>query len=520
MQEITQTRCRNYGMRRTSDRNIKNKKSLMKTSLTIKISLITIINLAFFQHSLVIGETSSQYSLGEVLVSYPDTSCFNADSILKKAILVDDYIRLVKHPDYWNNTYVGGKSRPSNIWTRGVFYEGHMELYYLNKDTALYNYAYLWAKSHNWEMAYTSNTTTSADNQCCGQTYLELYKLEPDAAKIKNVKSCIDYNISTGKFNYWWWIDAIQMSMPVYALLGQITQDTKYYNYMYKLYNHSKNVEGDSGLYNKADGFWWRDKNFDPPKVNGNGKQIYWSRGNGWVYAALARVLKTIPSIDTNYKEYLEDFLSMSRALVACQREDGFWNSNLADPNEYGGKETSGTSMFVYGLAWGLNNGILDRGTYLMAAKKGWTALSRDAIHDNGFIGWMQGTGDDPSDDQPLGYDKVPNFEDYGAGCVLLAAAESYKLAATIEKEDSIPTGISNPIFPLFTKIISYGSEVRVINAGDSFLIIYNTSGIMVHQGKTSDNEPFIVETTNWPEGIYIVKIFGKTGNKVMKFRK
>ena len=29
---------------------------------------------------------------------------------------------------------------------------------------------------------------------------------------------------------------------------------------------------------------------------------------------------------------------------------------------------------------------------------------------------------------QPLSYDRVPDFEDYGTGCFLLGAAEYYKL--------------------------------------------------------------------------------------------
>lgn len=492
----------------------------MKKYLNANISLISFLILASFSPSIIRAETKTNNFSEEALFSFPDTSGFQSDSILKMAILVDDYIRLVKHPDYWNNTKVGGTTRPSNIWTRGVFYEGHMALYYVHKDTTLYNYAYNWAKSHNWEMGYKRNTTTDGDNQCCGQTYLELYKLAPDPAKLKTVKSCIDYNINTGIFNYWWWIDAIQMSMPVYALLGQITQDTIYYNYMYKLYSHTKNVEGGSGLFNKADGFWWRDKNFDPPKVNSNGKQIYWSRGNGWVYAALTRVLNTIPPTETHYNEFLNDYLAMSRSLIACQREDGFWNPSLADPNEYGGKETSGTSMFVFGLAWGLNNGILDRETYLMAAKKGWTAISRDAIHNNGFIGWMQGTGDDPSDDQPLSYDKVPNFEDYGAGCVLLAAAESYKLACLLEREDSLQNGLSNIKPANSIKLVTKNDRMLLYNAGASKVYVFDTSGILRHQATLSDEANYTIETAGWPSGVYVVRIEDIKKVQVLKYLK
>jgi rhamnogalacturonyl hydrolase YesR len=109
------------------------------------------------------------------------------------------------------------------------------------------------------------------------------------------------------------------------------------------------------------------------------------------------------------------------------QREDGFWNVSLHDPTNFGGKETTGTSLFIYGFAWGIRNGILDKDKYLPVVKKSWKALSA-AVHKNGFLGYVQGTGKEPKDSQPVGYDKMPNFEDFGLGCFLLAGAEVYKL--------------------------------------------------------------------------------------------
>ena len=49
-------------------------------------------------------------------------------------------------------------------------------------------------------------------------------------------------------------------------------------------------------------------------------------------------------------------------------------------------------------------------------------------LHDNGFLGYVQGTGKEPKDSQPVGYDVEPDFDDYGLGCFLLAGAEVYRL--------------------------------------------------------------------------------------------
>lgn len=182
------------------------------------------------------------------------------------------------------------------------------------------------------------------------------------------------------------------------------------------------------GLYNKKDGLWWRDASFLPPYKEPNGQDCYWSRGNGWVVAALVRVMINLPKNDPHQKEYLETYREMMKALLPLQREDGFWNVSLHDPNHFGGKETSGTALFVYGMAWGVNNGILKSKKYLPAIIIGWNALANEAVHENGSLGYVQGTGKEPKDGQPVTDTSKPDFEDYGLGCFLLASSEVYKL--------------------------------------------------------------------------------------------
>jgi unsaturated rhamnogalacturonyl hydrolase len=144
------------------------------------------------------------------------------------------------------------------------------------------------------------------------------------------------------------------------------------------------------------------------------------------LYACLPRY--QIPKDAPHRKQYEDDFKAMAAALAPIQRKDGFWNASLHDPTNYGGKETSGTSLFVYGMAWGINNGYLDAKKYQPIITKGWNGMVKEAVHENGFLGYMQGTGKEPKDGQPVTYTSVPNFEDYGLGCFLLAGSEVYKL--------------------------------------------------------------------------------------------
>lgn len=223
-----------------------------------------------------------------------------------------------------------------------------------------YDYAVDWGEKHKWGLR-DGVQTRNADNQCCGQTYFDLFLINKKPGRIKDIKTCIDNTVQSDKSDDWNWIDALQMAMPIYVRLGVIYNDTAYFRKMYDLYSFAKYKHGDSGLYNPQDHLWWRDADFDPPYKEPNGEDCYWSRGNGWVVAALVRTLQQLPKNDPHYNEYLQDFKDMIAALLPIQREDGFWNVSLHDPTNFDGKELTGTALFTYGMAWGINNGVLDK---------------------------------------------------------------------------------------------------------------------------------------------------------------
>ena len=366
----------------------------------------------FLLMSLVCGSISAQ--------GLPDRK-----ETLETLIKVNNYF-MKKYADYRTPSY-NGIIRTSNIWTRGVYYEGLMALHSVFPREEYYDYAYQWADYHKWGMR-NGNTTRNADDQCCGQVYIELYNICPDPEMIKNIKVNIDMVVNTPQVNDWWWVDAIQMAMPIYAKLGKLTGERKYTDKMWELYSYTRNEYAKNGLFNPKDGLWWRDHDFVPPYKEPNGEDCYWSRGNGWAYAALVRVLEEIPADEVHRTDYVNDFLAMSKAIKKCQRKDGFWNVSLHDETNFGGKETSGTALFVYGMAWGVRNGLLDKKEYLPVLLKAWNAMVQDAVHPDGCLGYVQGTGKEPKDGQPVTYDKIPDFEDYGIGCFLLAGTEVYKL--------------------------------------------------------------------------------------------
>lgn len=402
-------------------------------------------------------------------------------SILSAMETANDYF-IAKYPDAGIPTFVK-KMRPSNLWTRGVYFEGLSALMDLEKQLsekaenaneeaesrkrkekfdAYYKYISDWGTAHKWTPR-NGVTTRDADDYCCSQTYLDMYMLHEKTDKgsrndqylqptVECMRNLMDNDASIGD---WTWIDAIQMGLPVWAKLARIShlkgnddEAAKYMERGWKMYACSRN-ELAGGLWNPADGLWWRDKDFVAPYREPNGEDCYWSRGNGWVYAALVRTMdammigkkskdyteyvdekkwKRIKAMSANYKDYEADFKAMSRALLKCQREDRFWNVSLHDESNFGGKELTGTALFVYGMAWGVRHGILPRGEYLPVIADTWNAMVKECLHSNGFLGYVQGTGKEPKDSQPVGYDNEPDFDDFGLGCFLLAGYEVYKL--------------------------------------------------------------------------------------------
>lgn len=360
--------------------------------------------------------------------------------ILEKMRRVNDYF-MADWPDV-GKPIVTNRERPSNIWTRAVYYEGLLEFWRLERDPRLLDYAVRWGDAHKWSLRHFKRpnhpTTHNADDQCAGQAYLELWQLDPRPERIRDIRANIDAMLARPRHADWWWIDALQMAMPVYARLGAIVCERegagagqKYFEKMHALYLNTRNEQGGAGLYNPADGLWWRDAAFVPPHKTPAGKNRYWSRGNGWVAVALIRTLDALPATPAT-AEYRAEYLSMLRAMCEAlrkvQRDDGFWNASLHDPADYGGRETTGTALFVAAMAWGVRHGELDRAVYLPVITRAWNAMADEAVRPDGFLGYVQGTGKEPKDGQPVTRDSKPDFQDYGIGCFLLAGAELCKL--------------------------------------------------------------------------------------------
>ena len=306
-----------------------------------------------------------------------------------------------------NNYWISKNLKPGNSdWTQATYFTGDLAAYDATGQANYLSYAQSWASEHHYSLD-GGNSTTYANYQAAGQVYIRLYQLHKNSSDLSGITQSLNGMVKSTVDNEWTWIDAINMSMPDFAQLGSLDKNTAYYTKMYALYSYTKYT---LGLFDSSKDLWWENSSYAHTST-------YWSRGNGWVFAAHAKVLSVLPTSDPHYAEYLSTFQSMARALIACQQPGGYWNSDLGG-TDFAGPESSGTSFFVYGLAWGISAGILDQATYLPAVENGWNFLANTAVQSSGLLGYVQPSGSGPA------ATSATTTEDFGVGAFLLAGRQ------------------------------------------------------------------------------------------------
>ncbi|WP_243349216.1 glycoside hydrolase family 88 protein [Parabacteroides sp. FAFU027] len=354
--------------------------------------------------------------------------CFSAYLPAQQKPTKSELISIIqKVNDYWQNTHTD----PGNpFWDNAAYHTGNMEAYYITKNEAYRKYSEKWAEQNNWKGA-TSNDKSKwkytygekpeyvlfGDWQICFQTYADLYNLTPDSQKIARAREVMEYEMSTPQNDYWWWADGLYMVMPVMTKMYKITGNPLYLKKLHEYFQYAKSI-----MYDSKTKLFYRDAKYVYPKHKSvNGKKDFWARGDGWIFAGLAKVLQDLPK-DYKYRSLFEQhYRDMAKAIIKHQQKEGYWTRSMLDPNHAPGYETSGTAFFTYGLLWGINNGYLKEKKYLPAAMKAWKYLSTTALQLNGKIGYVQPIGEKAIPGQVVDANSTANF---GVGAFLLATSE------------------------------------------------------------------------------------------------
>jgi len=303
-------------------------------------------------------------------------------------------------------------------WTFAALYDGLLAASKTTGDPKYRDAVLHFAERSDWTLL--DARFPHADDQALGQAFLDLYLADRQPVRLANTKEIMDRLIvrpdDPNKL-LWWWCDALFMSPPVLSRMYTITHDKKYLDYM----DHEWWLTS-AELYNPQEHLYYRDSRYLTQK-QANGKPLFWSRGNGWVMGGLVNVLQIMPADYPARAKYVAQFREMAATIAKIQGPDGLWRSGLLDPDAYELPEISGSAFFTYAIAYGINEHILDRKTYLPVVEKSWKGMLTH-VYADGRLGSIQ-----PIDGQPGKFKPSASYV-YGVGGFLLAGSEMQKLAA------------------------------------------------------------------------------------------
>lgn len=309
-------------------------------------------------------------------------------------------------------------------WVQGPFINGVMAIGNLPGGKKYIRAVNKIGQKEKWEVI---NTEWKANDHCTPQSWLEMFEIKKNPTMVEPIRKELDKVIEvvskqddalefqSRNSMKWSWCDALYMAPPTFARLGKVTGEQKYYDFLNQWW-----WKVSAFYYDTEEHLYFRDQNWFP-KREPNGAKVFWSRGNGWVIGGLVRVLQYLPENDPYRPKYEQQLREMLAKIKEIQGKDGLWGAGILDRNAHKQAETSGSAFFVYGMAYAINNGIVERSAFEPTAEKAWIALGKYITPDGCF------TGIQPIGDSPVKYDENYSMP-YGVGAFLLAASEMYKL--------------------------------------------------------------------------------------------
>lgn len=283
------------------------------------------------------------------------------------------------------------------------------------------------ATGEGWRLG---DRTYHADDHLVGQLYVRLHRAGVASADLRPMAGSLAQILATrpaGPLQHpeartdppcadrWCWADALFMAPATWWEAATALDRPEYRTFADEEFRAITAL-----IFDRDEGLYFRDSRFLDQR-GPDGEKLFWSRGNGWVYAGLVNILRAMPADDPRRGYYLALYRQMSERLVSIQAENGMWRSSLLAASTMP-PETSGTGFFVYGLAWGVNQGVLSGARYRDAAGRGWQALAAQ-VNGDGRLGYVQQIGDRPEDV------RVDDSQFYGVGAFLLAAGQMLDLS-------------------------------------------------------------------------------------------
>ena len=378
--------------------------------------------ITFFQKFFVAG-----FSSGLVAAAFQAAGQTNAPDVT--ALRPGPVLRVMQRVADWQLAHPV-THRPTG-WICAVGDIGMMAMAGVSGDPKYRDAMLALGETNDWQLPQYQGRKYHADDQCIGQVWAELYLQYREKAMIGPMRQKMDFilanppadqSLDEGNSETWSWCDALFMAPPSWVRLYAATGDERYLNF--GVTNFWRTVDF---LYDKDEHLFFRDSTFFDKRET-NGAKIFWSRGNGWVFGGIVRVLEYLPANGPGRSRFEKLFKDMAGKIVACQQPDGLWHASLEDPGDYPMAEVSGSALFTYGLAWGINQGLLDPKIFGPAIRKAWPALVQ-CVDADGRVTHVQPTGSEPKQFS------ADSTAPYGSGLFLLAGSEVYRMAVAEEKQ-------------------------------------------------------------------------------------
>ncbi len=337
----------------------------------------------------------------------------------------------------------------TNLWDDGVLMAGMTEHWRKFGAAAYRNYARNWANRKGWKL-YSNTSGSQRDpnfhnRMMAGYAYIRLSQGGVSGASLADVRANLNAQLAmpltperVGLIDHvfpgktvssfsWKAVDAEFMALPVWTIMGRSDGRADWLDRGRALHDYQVDV---MGLQDPATKLWFRDeaaKSLRSP----NGQKVVWGRGTGWVAAALALALEELPTTRAEYANYRTRFVDLMDAARTRQRGDGFWNMNVEDPRHYPAPESSATALLTFAAAKGVRLGILDRATFEPMAAKAWRGLTRSAMRNDGYLGFVQGVGTQPVPPTDANFPREDQTAEsnFGVGAFLLAAQAMHDIA-------------------------------------------------------------------------------------------
>ena len=277
-----------------------------------------------------------------------------------------------------------------------------------------------------------------------GRLLFNLYETTKDKrylTAMQSLKKQLEGQPRTSEGGFWhkqmytnqMWLDGLYMGEPFYAQYTATFENGKNLDDVAKQFEQIQLHATDSktGLLYHG----WDEKKLMPWANAATGTSPnFWSRSIGWYMMALVDVLDYFPKDHPKQKELVDYLNNIASSLAKFQDKSGMWYQ-VTDKGAKEGNylESSGTSMFAYAYAKGVNKGYLPA-KYKKVANNAFDGLTKKLIKVDvdGTITLTQacavaGLGGDPYRDGSYEYyvkERKKDNDPKATGSFILAALE------------------------------------------------------------------------------------------------